>query len=172
MAQDSTLATSFFSEEKMFILNPENWKVYQDLLTKALAPLSPEQLALRVAPHLRSIGGIATHMVAVRARWFHRVMGEGGDDIAAIGEWDRSNMPLRTASELVSGFETTWQLMQDCFGRWTQADLEHIYQGEWQGEPYKFTRQWVVWHVLEHDLHHGGEFSLSLGIHGLPAPDL
>jgi hypothetical protein len=26
--------------------------------------------------------------------------------------------------------------------------------------------------VLEHDLHHGGEISLTLGIHGLPAPQL
>lgn len=75
MAQDSTLTT--FSE---------NWKVYQDLLTKVLAPLTPEQLALRAAPHLRSIGGIVTHMVAVRARWFHRVMGEGGDDIVSFSK--------------------------------------------------------------------------------------
>jgi uncharacterized damage-inducible protein DinB len=27
----------------------------------------------------------------------------------------------------------------------------------------------VVWHVLEHDLHHGGELSLTLGLHGIPA---
>jgi hypothetical protein len=35
-------------------------------------------------------------------------------------------------------------------------------------------RGWVVWHVLKHDLHHGGEIGfslgLSLGLHGLPAP--
>jgi len=27
----------------------------------------------------------------------------------------------------------------------------------------------VVWHVLEHDLHHGGEISLMLGLHRLQA---
>jgi uncharacterized damage-inducible protein DinB len=27
----------------------------------------------------------------------------------------------------------------------------------------------VVWHVLEHDLHHGGEISLTLGMHGIDA---
>ena len=31
------------------------------------------------------------------------------------------------------------------------------------------SRAWVVWHVLEHDLHHGGEVSLTLGVHGIPA---
>jgi len=29
-----------------------------------------------------------------------------------------------------------------------------------------------VSHVLEHDLHHGGEIALTLGTNGLPAPDL
>jgi uncharacterized damage-inducible protein DinB len=27
----------------------------------------------------------------------------------------------------------------------------------------------VVWHVMEHDLHHGGELSLTLGMHGMAA---
>jgi len=25
------------------------------------------------------------------------------------------------------------------------------------------TRQWIIWHVLEHEIHHGGELSLALG---------
>jgi uncharacterized damage-inducible protein DinB len=34
------------------------------------------------------------------------------------------------------------------------------------------TRGWIIWHVVEHDLHHGGELSLTLGMHGVPALDL
>jgi uncharacterized damage-inducible protein DinB len=34
------------------------------------------------------------------------------------------------------------------------------------------SRSWVIYHVMEHDLHHGGELSLTLGIHGLPSPNL
>ena len=33
----------------------EGWQTYQSELSKALAPLSNEQLALRAAPNLRSI---------------------------------------------------------------------------------------------------------------------
>jgi hypothetical protein len=33
-------------------------------------------------------------------------------------------------------------------------------------------RGWVVWHVLEHDLHHGGEISQILGTNGLAGLDL
>ncbi len=33
-------------------------------------------------------------------------------------------------------------------------------------------RGWVVWHVMEHDVHHGGEISQILGSHGLSGLDL
>jgi uncharacterized damage-inducible protein DinB len=40
------------------------------------------------------------------------------------------------------------------------------------GQTETYTRLEVTWHVLEHDLHHGGEMGYSLGMHGLAAPDI
>jgi uncharacterized damage-inducible protein DinB len=161
-------------EENQTSLLPfyKGWDVYQNLLIKAIAPLSDDQLALRAAPHLRSIGEILTHIIAVRVRWFHGLMGEWDEDIAPIGEWDRRGQPTRSATELVSGLEKTLSFVQECLSRWTPADLEYVFKGTWQGEEYALSRQWVIWHVIEHDLHHGGEISLTLGMHGLTAPDL
>ena len=34
------------------------------------------------------------------------------------------------------------------------------------------SREWIIWGVLEHDIHHGSEISTTLGIHGLPVLDL
>jgi uncharacterized damage-inducible protein DinB len=150
----------------------KGWDVYQQHLVKAIAPLSPEQLTLRAAPHLRSIGMIATHIIGARARWFHRLMGEGSADIHLLGAWDRPEAPTRSAAELVDGLETSWRLIQDSLARWTLANLEYVFQGTYGGEEYTFTRQWIIWHVIEHDLHHGGEISLTLGMYGLAALDL
>lgn len=150
----------------------KGWTDYQDLLIKAIAPLSTEQLTLRAAPQLRSIGENLTHIIAVRVRWFHLLMGEGGEEIAPIGEWDRPGQPVRNATELVKGLEKSLQFVQECLSLWTPADLEYVFRGTRQGEEYALSRQWVIWHVIEHDLHHGGEVSLTLGMHGLTAPDL
>ena len=150
----------------------KGWNDYQSLLLKAIEPLSSAQLALRAAPGLRSIGEIATHMIGARARWFHDLMGEGDETFAALATWDRAAMPTRNASELVNGLESSWRVMQESLARWTPADWEYTYEGERSGESYALTRQWVVWHLIEHDLHHGGEISLTLGIHGLAAPDI
>jgi uncharacterized damage-inducible protein DinB len=135
-------------------------------------PLSADQLSLRAAPGLRSIEEIATHMIGARARWFYQLLGEGGEDFAALGTWDRQGMPARGAAELVAGLETTWQGMQNAIAGWTPAAWQQTYPAEDPGEPNLITRQWVIWHLIEHDLHHGGEIGLTLGIHGLPAPDL
>ena len=148
------------------------WHTYQTLLITALNPLPPGQLALRAAPDLRSIGEIATHVVGARARWFYQLMGEGGDEFAALGTWDRQGMPTRSAAELIHGLETTWQGMQAAIARWTPVEWQQTYAGEEPHDPATITRQWVIWHLMEHDLHHGGEISLTLGMHGLPAPDL
>lgn len=152
----------------------KGWDVYQDLLIKALAPLSDEQLSLRAAPHLRSIGQNAMHIVATRAGWFHELLQQGGAEIAALRDWNDWDLsePTKSAAELVAGLETTWKMIENALENWTPADLEYVYEGEENGEPYRLTRQWVIWHVIEHDLHHGGEISFTLGMHNLPAPAL
>jgi uncharacterized damage-inducible protein DinB len=150
----------------------EGWHTYQQILSRALAPLTAEQLELRAAPHLRSIDEIARHMVGARARWFHRLLGEGGDEFAALGQWDRSTMPSRSAAELIDGLERTWQGMHQAIARWTPEQWQETYPGEDETEPQAITRQWVIWHLVEHDLHHGGEISLTLGAHGVPALDM
>jgi uncharacterized damage-inducible protein DinB len=148
------------------------WQTYQSQLVKALAPLSPEQLGLSAAPGVRAVSDIARHIIGARARWFHQLFGEGGDDFAALGEWDRKGAPARTSAELIQGLEATWKGMHEAIGRWTPADWQQTYPGDYPSDPATITRQWVIWHLIEHDLHHGGEISLTLGMHGLAAPDL
>jgi uncharacterized damage-inducible protein DinB len=144
----------------------QGWKVYQDQLVVVVRALAPEQLALRVAPNLRSAGEIAAHLVAGRTSWFFEILKEkeGDDELAAITHWDRSDQPARTADELAHGLEVTWALMQGALSRWTPAELTESIVLPWIGPKYPITRSWVTWHVLEHDLHHGGGLTQTLGL--------
>ncbi|HXX77580.1 MAG TPA: DinB family protein [Ktedonobacteraceae bacterium] len=158
------------SETMAFFI--QGWQNYQNQLSIALARLSPDQLALRAAPDLRSIDELARHIIAVRAGWFHYTLEEGDEGFGAFHVWDEPDSPQRSASELVSGLEKTWHVMQEVLGRYTLADLQSTVQDESDGQIYTLTRGWVIWHVIEHDLHHGGEIAYSLGMHGLTAPDI
>jgi uncharacterized damage-inducible protein DinB len=130
-----------------------------------------DQLALSTSPDLRPVGALLRHIIGARVRWF-TATGEGGADIAPLGTWDRPNAPTLTPADLVKGLHDSWQLIKTSLDRWTQAELEQPFDVMWGGKPYTYTRQWIVWHVLEHDLHHGGELSYVLGSNGLKGLDL
>ncbi len=152
----------------------KGWAEYQQRLVQAIAPLSPDQMALGVGPELRTLGMIATHIVSVRAGWFYYVLLERDERLPELAGWDERERPFRSAAEVVKGLETTWQVIDAALNRWTNADLDDIvWDIDDDGKPVQpYTRQWVIWHLIEHDLHHGGELSFTLGMHGLHAIDL
>ncbi|HEY7781353.1 MAG TPA: DinB family protein [Ktedonobacterales bacterium] len=174
--------------DETFILTTftTSWNAYQEHLRAALAPLTAEQLALRAAPDLRSIGENAMHIVGCRVFWFTEFLGEvGGEALKAYARWNEVALrapyasrdevaqalgaPVPTGAELAQGLDHTWQFMADRLARWTPADLRRTFPDEEDGTPVDVPRAWVVWHVLEHDLHHGGEVSLALGMHRIHA---
>ena len=149
----------------------KGWDSYQALLIKAIAPLSSEELALRAAPHLRSVGENVAHLISGRVSNF-LVLGEAGAEMIPLEQWDIPGAPLKSAAELVSGLESTWQMIQIALVRWTPADLEDVFvDGEGEQAPH-LTRQSIIWSTIKHDLHHGGEISLTLGVHHVDALDL
>lgn len=148
------------------------WQTYQERLTQALAPLTLEQVTLRAAPNLRSIDELARHIIRVRAAWFHNALGIGDDNFAAYTAWNDPDAAPRSGSELAAGMTATWAVMRDALAGFTPEYMQETFERERQGQTHTLMRGWVVWHVIEHDLHHGGELGYSLGMHGLAAPDI
>ncbi|MDQ3930661.1 MAG: DinB family protein [Chloroflexota bacterium] len=107
------------------------WGMYNQRLVAAIAPLTQDQLALRLTPQSWSIGMYVTHIVANRAWFFHARMGEGGDDLTpfelwALGVCEADVDPLHSAAELVAGLEKTWQVIESTLAHRTPADLEQL----------------------------------------------
>ena len=164
MAEDNFTLTTFYTY----------WKEYQHHIKGALAPLKAAQLELRAAPHLRSIGETTLHIIGCRVYWFTEFLGEdGGEEMKVYESWNKVALtlgaPVPPADELAQGLDHTWQFMADCLAHWSPADMQHTFPDEWDGKPVDVSRAWVVWHVMEHDLHHGGELSHTFGLHRIPA---
>jgi uncharacterized damage-inducible protein DinB len=165
----------------------EGWANHQRLLLDAMADLTPEQVALRPAPGLWTVWQLAGHMAGARMGWFHDVLGEGDralrdrfrvtnttvpDLPLADAGWEDDETHPRDAAELVDALEQTWAMIDACLRRWTPQDLAVEFTRTRPSGTRSHSRQWVIWHLIEHDLHHGGEISLILGMHGVPALDL
>ena len=145
----------------------EWWQEYHQMLRQAVAPLTDEQLDLRPRPDLRSVGEIAAHIVVARSWYLYGVMSEGDAAMEPLVRWDRAETRPHTVAELLRGFDQTWQLLVACFARWTAADMRDSFFINWLDA--EAPRDWIMWHVLEHEIHHGGELSFTLGGSGLVA---
>ncbi len=151
----------------------ENWRGYQHKLRDCIAPLTTAQLVLQPAAHLWPLGQLVQHIIAVRAGWFSGTLQEDDAAMSEYMAWGQRESPARSAGELVRGLDETWAFITARVQRWTPADYATTFPDEAaDGQVYEVSRSWVVYHVLEHDLHHGGEISLILGIHGLRTPDV
>lgn len=148
----------------------KGWGGFQQTLVEAIEPLADEQLILSVAPHLQSVGQLAAHIAATRVRWFRMALGVDDEVVRPIAEWGREIEAPTTAAGLVDGLRQTWEMVRDALAGWTVENLDDEMESVLRGQTYLIKRQWVIWHVLEHDLHHGGELPLTLGAHQLPTP--
>ncbi|HEX2915985.1 MAG TPA: DinB family protein [Chloroflexia bacterium] len=159
----------------------KGWDIFHQHLVAAIAPLIPEQLALRSAPQNYSIGMIATHIVGARVFWFYTWMGERSVDLASYEVWNFQVRedgldPLHLPEELIRGLEKSWQIIQNTLAHRTPADLDLLYPDPYP-DPNEVDNsarslQWIIWHTLEHDIQHGGELSSILSVNGLPTIDL
>lgn len=169
------------------VLEPfvEGWATHQRLLLAVIADLAPDQLALRPAPAEWAIWQLASHMAGARAYWFHDVLGEGDPAIRDMfrvasttvpdlplehAGWEDDETQPRTAAGIVDAFHQTWAMIEECLGRWTADDI--TVQIPQRGRDGATTRGWVIWHLMEHEAHHGGAISLVLGTNGLPSLDI
>lgn len=146
----------------------DGWNEYQNTLIKAITPLTADQFALRLTPELLSVGEIAAHIVQSRAAWFYFVMGDGGEEFKTIGRWKVRGEISGNKDEIIKGLQVTWTRMQEIINNWTEDDWDMTWPDEEDDStPDVLTRPWIIWHLIEHDLHHGGEISIILGANDL-----
>jgi uncharacterized damage-inducible protein DinB len=145
------------------------WESYQVSLTRTVARLTPEQLAWKPTPEHRSGGELVHHIIEGRVSWIDHFLGEGSTQVVVHPLTPAGH---ESAAELVRGLQASWQTIAHALAGWSTADLAHTYPITYKEKHYLLTRQWVIWHVLSHDMHHGGELTLMLGMQGIAVPEL
>jgi uncharacterized damage-inducible protein DinB len=172
----------------------EGWEGHQLALKRAISGLSAEQLAYRPAPDLRSVGELVSHISLGRLDWFHRMGApESGGLARQFAPWEGDKANTEDLTEWVKWMEAisnqgesivdnlaeqlrwldaTWQMIETTLTHWTIEDLATTYRHLYQGKMYAVSRQWTIWRIMAHDLHHGGQIALALGLQGIEIPDL
>ena len=142
-----------------------HWANVRQGLFKALDMLTDEQLDFVPREGLWSLGQVARHIANAEEGWFrHIVTGE-------LEDWP----PEYTAADYPT-VDAVKLLLREVHSR-TEAylkgiravDVEQPIQLPWGPE---VALRWIIWHVLEHEIHHRGEIYLMIGLLGMEAPDV
>jgi uncharacterized damage-inducible protein DinB len=111
-----------------------------------------------------SLGTVARHIANAEEGWFRYVA------TRELDEWP----PL--VEEASATVESIKDLLAEVHDR-TEAYLEAVDDAGFEREiiaPWgaMFNLRWILWHVLEHEIHHRGEIYLMLGLMDMEAPDV
>jgi uncharacterized damage-inducible protein DinB len=161
----------------------DGWNGYQESLLKAVAPLSSEQLAFRAGPELRLMGQLIRHIALGRLTWLARIEPVGiAEAVDRVPRWfsdkdgarhvDEEAVSSNDSRVLADWLAVSWEPIRRSLEEWTITDLSRSFRHRFRGTDYSISRQWVLWRVLSHDIHHGGQLALLLAMQGIPAVEL
>jgi uncharacterized damage-inducible protein DinB len=144
----------------------EHWNDVRSGLLSALDLLTDEQLAFTPREGLWSLGETVCHIAGAEEGWFRYVVTH------ELGGWDEADFQLQdypTVEALKGLLVSVHDRTESMFAGNADAKMAEIVELPWGG---KVSIGWVVWHILEHDIHHRGEVYLMLGLMGIEAPDV
>jgi uncharacterized damage-inducible protein DinB len=141
-----------------------HWDEVRRGLFAALDKFNDEHLTFVPHEGLRPLGEIALHIASSERGWFRYVV---------QAEYDHWPSPYELQD--YPTLAEVKRVLSEEHNR-TNAFLETVGADELNrvverpGREGTLTLRWVIWHVLEHEIHHRGEIFLMLGLLGIEAP--
>jgi uncharacterized damage-inducible protein DinB len=148
------------------------WEGYQQSLVSAIGSLTPEQLTHRLAPQAPSAGAVAAHIAYGRIGWFAQMGAAGAaellEEVAPWQPWEVVDPRFEeTPDDLLALLGKSWNMVEATLNAWTVEDLAATFHLHYNGKLRDVSRQWVIWRVMAHDIHHGGQITILLAAQGI-----
>jgi uncharacterized damage-inducible protein DinB len=138
-------------------------QIHQDTLA-TLDKFSESELAHIAYEGGMPVGRIALHIADAEEGWFRMAVTNERQDWPS--DYTLENYPTKESIKiLLSEVHTKTMTYLETL---TTDDLATEFEAPWG----KFTIGFVIWHVLEHEIHHRGELSLILGTLGRAGLDV
>jgi uncharacterized damage-inducible protein DinB len=150
------------------------------VLIKGVEHLTKEQLFTTPVPGEFPIGSYLMHFAEVDLSWLEILSGgtvEISDEIKRrsyynswfdawgedIGEPPTEALDIRTYLEVMA---ETRKMVIDYLNTMTDDDLETEVSRKWTGGEKKFTKKWIIYHLIEHEAHHRGQMFMLIRMAG------
>lgn len=142
-----------------------HWDEARTNLLRALDLLTDDQLDFVPHEGLWSLGDVLRHIADGEEGWFRCVITREHD------EWppNYSAADYPTVASVKSLLTEVHARTEAYLDTLRLDDLDRQITAPW-GKTYSLL--WIIWHVIDHEIHHRGEIFLMLGMLGLKGPDI
>jgi uncharacterized damage-inducible protein DinB len=143
----------------------DHWDDVRRGLMLGLERFTEVDLTFRPAQvYERTVGDIALHIAEAEAGWFHFAM---RGEYAVWPMFTRQEYP--TWDDIIGLLKAVHDKTLAWLESLDEDDLDLTFTAPW-GDEYSYRA--IIWHVLEHEIHHRGELYLCLGLLGREAPEI
>lgn len=141
-----------------------HWEqVRADLLT-TIDKFSEAELTYVPYPGSWPVGKTMLHIADCEDDWLHVVV---QPTLNPEFSYELSDYLTKAAiKEILHRAHQRTLVLLDTLDESNLADVRQTARGE------RFTVGWMIWHVLEHEIHHRGELSMALGLLGRKGLDV
>jgi uncharacterized damage-inducible protein DinB len=136
----------------------KHWDQIRSGLLQTISCFSDQELAYVPFESSWPVGQIMLHIAECEDHWLHGVVRH---EFTPPVNYSLADYP--TKSEILAVLDNAHSRTLPFLDTLDEADLDQLYQTRF-GET--FSLSWIIWHVLEHEIHHRGELSLVLGLLG------
>jgi len=142
-----------------------HWTVVRRGLLQALDELTDAQLDFVAREGMWSLGTVARHIANAEEGWFRYAA------TRELAEWpaEYTAQDFPTIESIKALLSEVHARTEALLKRLDAADLDQALEMPWGERP---SWRQIIWHVLEHEIHHRGEIYIMLGLLGLEAPDV
>jgi len=123
-----------------------------------------EELTFIPFPGGWSVGQIMLHIADAEDGWFGTIVQKSYDSWPA----GHTLADCPTKEDIKALLEDVHTRTMEYLSTLSLQDLDQVLESEWG----HFTLRFIIWHVLEHEVHHRGELSLILGLLGKEGLDV
>ncbi len=144
-----------------------HWSAVRQGLEELLGRFSDDELDFVPQAGLWSVQETALHIANAEDGWFRYIVQRQITDwppVPNLAEYPTVASIKQYLTETHSSTETI-------YAGATPDDLNRLIDLPWS-ETAKMSLADIIWHILEHEIHHRGELSLMLGLLGKEGPDV
>jgi uncharacterized damage-inducible protein DinB len=141
-----------------------HWSQVRADLLATIDKFSDAELNFTPYPGAWPVGQVMLHIADCEDYWLHCLVQK---IISPDVLYQLADYPTKAAIQrrLHEAHQRTVALLE----RMDESDLTREYESQ-RGE--RFPLGWIIWHVLEHEIHHRGELSMTLGLLGREGLDV